>query len=46
MTEYRCKTEKEVKSMQNEIKKNVKGANSEEKGTGTQINDFGTEGRN
>ena len=38
--EYGHKIEEEVKSMQSEIKENVKGTNSDRKGTGTQINDW------
>ena len=38
MIEYGCKTEKEVKAMQSEIKENARGTNSEGKETGTQIN--------
>ena len=38
MTEYRCKTEEEVKTMQSEIKKNLQETNSEGKETRTQIN--------
>ena len=40
MVEYGCKIEEKVKAMKNEIK----GTNSEEKETGTQLN--GAEGRN
>ena len=40
MIEYRCKIKAEVKAMQSEIKKNIQGTNSEEKETGTQINDL------
>ena len=40
MIEYGCKIEEEVKAMQSEIKKNIQGTNSEEKETGTQINDL------
>ena len=40
MTEYRCKTEEEVKTMQSEIKKNLQETNSEGKETGTQINNL------
>ena len=35
-----AKKEEEVKAMQSEIKKNIKGTNSEGKETGTQINDL------
>ena len=37
MIEYRCKTMKEVKAMQSEIKENVLGTNSDGKETGTQM---------
>ena len=40
MVEYGCKIEEKVKAMKNEIKENVQGTNSEEKETGTQINDL------
>ena len=40
MIEYGCKTEKEVKAMQSEIRKNIQGTNSEGKETGTQIKDL------
>ena len=40
MTEYWHKIEEEVKAMQNEIKKNIQGTDSEGKETGTQINDL------
>ena len=40
MTEYEHKVEEEVKAIQNEIKKNIQGTNSEGKETGTQINDL------
>ena len=40
MTEYRHKTEEEVKAMKSEIKKNTQGTNREGKETGTQINDL------
>ena len=47
MIEYGCKTEKEVKAMQSEIKENVQGTNSNGKETGTQINGLDQkEGRN
>ena len=39
MVEYGQKIEEEVKAMQNEIKENVQGTNSDVKETGTQIND-------
>ena len=39
MIEYGCKI-KEVKAIQCEINKNIKGTNSEGKETGTQINDL------
>ena len=38
MVEYGHKIEEEVKTMQNEMKKNIRGINSEGKETGTQIN--------
>ena len=38
MVEYGHKTEEKVKAMQNEIKENVQGTNSEGKEMGTQIN--------
>ena len=38
IVQYGCKMEEKVKAMQSEIEKNVKGTNSEEKETGTQIN--------
>ena len=38
MAEYGHKIEEKVKAMQSEIKKNVQGANSDGKETGTQIN--------
>ena len=38
MAEYSRKTEEEVKAMQNEIKENVQGTNSEGKETRAQIN--------
>ena len=38
MTEYGCKIEEEVKALQSEIKKNIRGINSEGEETGTQIN--------
>ena len=40
MIEYGCKIKEEVKPIQNEIKKNMQGTNSERKETGTQINDL------
>ena len=40
MVEYDRKIEGKVKAMQSEIKKNIQGTNSEEKETGTQINDL------
>ena len=40
MVEYGHKTEEKVKSIQNEIKKNIQGTNSEGKEAGTQINDL------
>ena len=40
MVEYGRKIEEEVKAMQTEMKRNVQGTNSEEKETGTQINDL------
>ena len=38
MVEYGHKMEEKVKAMKSEIKENIQGANSEGKGTGTQIN--------
>ena len=38
--EYGCKIEEQVKTMQGEIKQNIKGTNSEGKETRTQINDM------
>ena len=38
MVEHGCKIEDKVKAMQHEIKKNIKGTNSEGKETRTQIN--------
>ena len=38
MIEYSCKIEEKVKAMQNEIKENTQGTNSEGKETGIQIN--------
>ena len=38
MIEYGCKVEEKVKAMQCEIKKNIRGTNSEGKETGTQLN--------
>ena len=40
MVEYGCKIEEKLKAMQNEIKKNIQGTNSEGKETGTQINNL------
>ena len=40
MVEYGRKIEEEVKAMQSEIKKNIQGTNSEEKETGTEINNL------
>ena len=40
MVEYGWKIEEKVKAMKSEIKENVQGTNSEEKETGTQINDL------
>ena len=40
LVEYGCKIEKEVKALQNEIKKNIRGTNSEGKETRTQIKDL------
>ena len=37
IVQYGCKMEEKVKAMQSEIEKNVKGTNSEEKETRTQI---------
>ena len=41
LVEYGCKIEEKVEAMQNEIKENVQGTNSEGKETGTQINSLG-----
>ena len=38
MVEYVCKIDERVKTMQNEMKRNVQGTNSKGKETGTQIN--------
>ena len=38
MVEYDREIEEKVKTMQSEIKKNIKGTNSEGKESGTQIN--------
>ena len=38
--EYGSKIEEKVKAMQSEIKKNIRGTNSEGKETGTQINNL------
>ena len=38
MVEYGHRLEEKVKAMKSEIKENIQGANSEGKGTGTQIN--------
>ena len=40
MVEYGCNMEEKVKAMQSKMKRNVQGANSEGKETGTQINDL------
>ena len=40
LVEYGCKIEAKVKAVQNEIKKNIQGTNSEGKETGTQVNDL------
>ena len=40
MVVYGCKEEKEMKSMQSEIKENVQGTNSDRKETRTQINNL------
>ena len=40
MVEYGLKIEEKVKAMQNEIKENVQGTNSEGKETGNQIHDL------
>ena len=40
MTEYGYKIEEKVKVIQSEIKKNIQGTNSDEKETGTQINNL------
>ena len=39
-TEFGHKMKEEMKTIQSEIKKNIQGTNSEEKETGTQINDL------
>ena len=44
MVEYGLKIGEKVKATQSEVKRNVRGTNSEGKETGTQR--FGTEGRN
>ena len=46
MVVYVQKIEEKVKTMQSEIKKNIKGTNSEGKETGTQINDLKKKRRN
>ena len=46
MTEFSCKIKEEMKAIQSEIKENIQGTNSEGKEAGTQINRFGTKGRN
>ena len=38
MVEYGLKTEGKIKATQSEVKKNVQGTNSKEKGTRMQIN--------
>ena len=45
MGEYGHKLEEKMKAMKNEIEENVQGTNSDRKETGTQIKQFGTEGR-
>ena len=40
MVEYGSKIEEKVKAMQSEIKKNIQGASSEGKETGTQFNNL------
>ena len=40
MIEYGCKIKEDVKAIQNEIKENVQGTNSDSKATGLQINDL------
>ena len=40
LIELRRKTKEEMKATQSEIKQNIQGTNSEEKETGTQINDL------
>ena len=40
MVEYDHKIEEKVKALQSEVKENIQGTNSEEKETGTQINDL------
>ena len=44
MVECGCKIEEKVKAIQREIKKNIEGANSERKETGTQLNDLEQKG--
>ena len=41
LVEYSCKIEERVKTMENELKENVQGTNSEGKETRTQINGLG-----
>ena len=40
LIELSCKMKEEVKTIQNEIKENIQGTNSEGKETRTQINDL------
>ena len=40
MVEYGCKIEEKVNAMRSEMKKNMQGSNSDEKETGTQINNL------
>ena len=40
LIELGCKIKEEMKAIQSEIKQNIYGTNSEEKETGTQINDL------
>ena len=45
MIEYGRKIKEDMKAMQSEIKKNIQETNNEGKETGTQLNQFGAEGR-
>ena len=40
IVEYGCKIEERVEAMKRELKENAQGTNSDEKETGTQINDL------